>query len=197
MKTIAAFDFDGTIIRRDSLPDFLLRTFGKGAFLLRLPLIVGMKVAALSGILSSHKAKEKVIASFVQGMREGDFQAACRAYARHIPCLAYPAALREIQTHQEAGHEVIIITASVPDWIRPWAEATGILAIEGTELERKDGILTGRFSNINCKGEEKVCRMRNRYPDLHYILYAYGDSTSDRALLDMADYSFYKPFRKE
>ncbi|MFQ9020253.1 MAG: hypothetical protein ACLR6J_00090 [Parabacteroides merdae] len=34
---IAIFDFDGTIISRDSLPDFLIQACGRKAFLLRLP----------------------------------------------------------------------------------------------------------------------------------------------------------------
>lgn len=193
--TIAVFDFDGTIIRSDSLPDFLIRTFGRCAFLLRLPLIAGMKLAALSGLLSAHQAKERVIGSFVKGMKEDDFLAACQAYASRIPELVYPAADKEIQMHREAGHELVIISASVPDWIRPWALAAGIRTVEGTELEIRAGRLTGRFLTPNCKGEEKVRRFRSLFPDPGHTLYAYGDSPSDKPLLSIADHSFYKPFR--
>ena len=49
---IAIFDFDGTIISRDSLPDFLIQACGRKAFLLRLPWIILLKGAALTGILS-------------------------------------------------------------------------------------------------------------------------------------------------
>lgn len=78
---IAIFDFDGTIISRDSLPDFLIQACGRKAFLLRLPWIILLKGAALTGILSTHRAKELVISSFLRGMKTEDFQQACLEYA--------------------------------------------------------------------------------------------------------------------
>ena len=58
---IAIFDFDGTIISRDSLPDFLIQACGRKAFFLRLPWIILLKGAASAGILPTHRAKELVI----------------------------------------------------------------------------------------------------------------------------------------
>lgn len=116
---IAIFDFDGTIISRDSLPDFLIQACGRKAFLLRLPWIILLKGAALTGILSTHRAKELVISSFLRGMKTEDFHQACLKYASRIPAFVYPAALKEIRRHQEEGNKIAIISASVPDWIRP------------------------------------------------------------------------------
>ena len=129
---IAIFDFDGTIISRDSLPDFLIQACGRKAFLLRLPWIILLKGAALTGILSTHRAKELVITSFLRGMKTEDFQQACLEYASCIPAFVYPAALEEIRRHQEEGNKIAIISASVPDWIRPWAQTVGIRLVEGT-----------------------------------------------------------------
>lgn len=98
---IAIFDFDGTIISRDSLPDFLIQACGRKAFLLRLPWIILLKGAALTGILSTHRAKELVISSFLRGMKTEDFQQACLEYASRIPAFVYPAALEEIRRHQK------------------------------------------------------------------------------------------------
>lgn len=153
---IAIFDFDGTIISRDSLPDFLIQACGRKAFLLRLPWIILLKGAALTGILSTHRAKELVISSFLRGMKTEDFQQACLEYASRIPAFVYPAALEEIRRHQEEGNKIAIISASVPDWIRPWAQTVGIRLVEGTGLEVREQTLTGRFSTPNCKGGEKV-----------------------------------------
>lgn len=192
---IAAFDFDGTILSRDSLPDFLIRTCGRMAFVLRLPLIISLKLAAIAGILSTHRAKELVISSFLRGMKKETFDRACRLYSLQIPEMVYPAAIREIRKHREEGNEVVIISASVPDWIRPWAETEGISQVEGTELEVKDGVLTGRFSTPNCKGAEKVRRLRKLFPDVaSETLYVYGDSSGDKELLAIADVPHYQPF---
>ena len=194
---IAIFDFDGTIISRDSLPDFLIRTCGRKAFLLRLPRIILLKGAAVAGILSTHRAKELVISSFLRGMRTVDFHKACLDYASRIPDFVYPAAMEEIRKHQEAGNRIAIISASVPEWIRPWAETIGIGVVEGTELEVREGILTGRFSTPNCKGAEKVRRLRRIYPDFaSETLHVYGDSSGDKELLAIADIPHYKPFNK-
>ena len=106
---IAIFDFDGTIISRDSLPDFLIQACGRKAFLLRLPWIILLKGAALTGILSTHRAKELVITSFLRGMKTEDFQQACLEYASRIPAFVYPAALEEIRRHQEEGNKIAII----------------------------------------------------------------------------------------
>ena len=195
---IAIFDFDGTIISRDSLPDFLIQACGRKAFLLRLPWIILMKGAALTGILSTHRAKELVISSFLQGMKTEDFHQACLKYASRIPAFVYPAALKEIRRHQEEGNKIAIISASVPDWIRPWAQTIGIRLVEGTGLEIRGQILTGRFSTPNCKGSEKVRRLRQLYPDFaSETLHVYGDSSGDKELLALADVPHYKPFNNK
>ena len=166
---IAIFDFDGTIISRDSLPDFLIQACGRKAFLLRLPWIILLKGAALTGILSTHRAKELVITSFLRGMKTEDFQQACLEYASCIPAFVYPAALEEIRRHQE-----------------------------GTGLEVREQTLPGRFSTPNCKGGEKVRRLRRLYPDFaSETLHVYGDSSGDKELLALADVPHYKPFNNK
>lgn len=194
---IAVFDFDGTLIKRDSLPYFMLYTFGYGRFILRLPLIIVLKIASAMGLTSVHKAKERILSSFVRDMKQEDFKDACRRFATRIPDWVFPEVLPEIQKHKEAGNEILIISASVTDWISPWAETIGISNIEGTKLECLNGRLTGRFATPNCKGEEKVRRLCACFPDYaDRTLYVYGDSSGDRELLALADYPHYKPFRK-
>lgn len=196
--TIAVFDFDGTIISRDSLPDFMIRTCGWYAFCLRLPLIVTLKLASLAGIISTHRAKEQIFSSFFKGMKQEQFDDACRKYAKHIPDIVFPEALITIEKHLERKEEILIISASVPGWIRPWAETVGIRQVEGTEPEVRNGILTGRFATPNCKGREKVNRLRKRYPCFDTeTLYVYGDSSGDKEILALADIPHYKPFRKK
>ena len=172
---IAIFDFDGTIFSRDSLADFLMQTCGKRRFFLYLPLVIGLKLATISGMLSTHCAKEK----------------------NRIPRFIYPTALEQIKQHLIVGDRVAIISASVADWIRPWAESVGIQYVEGTTLEVKNGILTGKLAGPNCKGMEKVRRLRQLFPDFESdTLYVYGDSTGDKEILALATYPHYRTFKK-
>ncbi len=62
----------------------------------------------------------------------------------------------------------------------------------------KNGIVTGKFSTKNCYGIEKANRVQEVYNfDDYDHIYAYGDSRGDKELLELADESFYKPFRDE
>ena len=155
---LAVFDFDGTLTRRDSLPGFLLSACGLRAFVLRLPLIAALKLAVLLRLLPAGRAKERVFASFFRGMEEADFLRHCRRYAGGIPRLLRPGAEEEIRTHLRAGHGVLIVTASMPQWIAPWAGTAGVRHVIGTEPEVRGGRLTGHFATPNCKGEETVRR---------------------------------------
>ena len=133
-KIIAAFDFDGTILSKDSFPDFLIHTFGKVSFLKHLPFIILMKLAAITGLLSAHRAKEAVFSSFTKGMNVDNYRRSCQFYAQQIAKAIYPSALEEIRKHIKAGHQVVIVSASVSDWIRPWAASEGIHHVVATEV---------------------------------------------------------------
>ena len=65
-----------------------------------------------------------------------------------------------------------------------------------TRLEIKDDLMTGKFLTKNCYGIEKVNRVKEAYNlDDYDCIYVYGDSRGDKELLELADKSFYKPFR--
>jgi phosphatidylglycerophosphatase C len=83
--------------------------------------------------------------------------------------------------------------------LKPWAESVGFAAVLGSRLERTAaGLVTGRLVGKNCYGEEKPRRLAELLGDRRcYCLYAYGDSRGDRALLNCADYAYYRRFPAE
>ena len=80
MKRIAAFDFDGTITRKDTLIEFLRFSGGSvrlyAVFALYSPLLVLMKLK----LYSNHKTKEKIFAHYFKGMPIGQFDDLCRRF---------------------------------------------------------------------------------------------------------------------
>ena len=193
---IAFFDFDGTITTKDTLLEFVRHHKGSLrlylGFLLTSPWMVAYKLK----IISNQKAKEKFLSFFFRNCPLAEFQELCVSFAKEaIPRLIRPKALQEITRLQESGAEVVIVSASPENWIRPWSEETG-LQLLSTRLVVRDGKLTGRIMGRNCHGEEKVRRIREAYtlPDYDEI-YAYGDTSGDLPMLRMANISFYKPFR--
>ena len=170
---IYAFDFDGTLTRRDTLIEFI--RFAKGdkafalCFLRYLPLLVLMK----AGLYPNWKAKQKVFSHCFKGMKTDDFNALCANFA-----------------DKKAG------SASVNNWVEPFFAGMPDVYVIGTMVEARNGVLTGRFLTKNCYGEEKVKRLLQLFPErTEYWLTAYGDSRGDLELLDFANEAYYKPFK--
>jgi HAD superfamily phosphoserine phosphatase-like hydrolase len=86
------------------------------------------------------------------------------------------------------------VTASAEEWVKPWCDMLGIGCIS-TLLEKKKGMITGHIYGINCNGEEKVNRIRQRF-DLATFgdIYAYGDTSGDKPMLQLAKFSFFREF---
>ena len=195
MKKIVAFDFDGTLTTKDTLLVFI--RFAKGSkdfwlgFLRFAHLLVLMKL----GLYPNWKAKQKVFAHFFEGMRIEDFNEFCLRFAQDHQHLLRPKGIEALHQALSDGAEVMIVSASIDNWVKPFFENQSI-QILGTQIEVKDGLLTGRFLSKNCYGQEKVNRILALYPHREdYHLTAYGDSRGDKELLAFADESHYKPFR--
>lgn len=197
MKRIAAFDFDGTITRKDTLIEFLRFAGGcarlYAVFTLYSPLLILMKLKLYSNL----KAKEKIFAHYFNGMPIEQFNDLCRRFFEQKgQSLVYADAKAQIAKHKVQGDEVVIISASIENWVCHFAEALKADKLLATQVEVQDGKLTGHFLTANCYGEEKVKRLLSAYPERDkYYLIAYGDSRGDKELLQFADEQHYKQFK--
>lgn len=193
MRTIIASDFDGTLTSRDTLVEFI--RFAKGnvrcflGFMLYSPLIVLMMMK----LYPNYKSKQKLFTHFFRGMSIDEFNRLGAEFATSNKHLLRSGGQEMIRNAQKEGTEVVIISASLDNWVKPFFPD---LTVIGTQIEVVDGRLTGRFLSRNCHGQEKVERFLALYPDRkNYYLIAYGDSSGDSQLLSFADESHYKPFR--
>jgi HAD superfamily hydrolase (TIGR01490 family) len=186
---IAAFDFDGTITDRDTLWEFIKRTHRPLKILMNLVLVSPYLLLYKSGLMDNGTAKQKLFARFYKNWDIDEFDAACASFKPVIDACVRPEICREFKCHLNAGHKVIIVSASVENWILPWAAEEGVDAVLATRIEvSPQGRLTGRFSSRNCYGREKVQRILERFPERDsYTLIAYGDSRGDAGMLNMAD----------
>ena len=196
---IYAFDFDGTLTTRDTLLAFIRYAKGTKAlvrgFLRHAHLLVLMKLR----LYPNWKAKQRVFSYFFRGMTEEAFQAVCQSFAANSRHLIRPAGIETMRQAAVKGAELVVISASVDNWVRPFFDGDdgpSPVTVIGTQIEVRDGRLTGRFLTRNCYGQEKVERLTALYPHRSaYHLTAFGDSRGDRELLAFADVSYYKPFR--
>jgi HAD superfamily phosphoserine phosphatase-like hydrolase len=193
MKKIYAFDFDGTLTTKDTLIEFIRYAKGSMAlglgFLRYAHLLVMMKF----GLYPNYKAKQKVFEHFFKDTTLDDFNALCKAFAASSKHLLRPAGIKAIQQAQNEDSEVLIVSASIDNWVQPFFPPVKVI---GTQIEVIDGKLTGRFMTKNCYGQEKVNRILSLYPNRQdYHLTAYGDSRGDKEMLAFANESHFKPFR--
>ena len=194
MKQIVAFDFDGTLTTKDTLIAFIRYACGTGAFVKGFLRYAHLLVLMKLGLYPNWKAKQKVFAHFFEGMKIEEFDGLCQRFAKDNQYLLRPKGIEAIQQALDKGAEVFIVSASIDNWVQPFFNT---LCVVGTQIEIKDGLLTGRFLTKNCYGQEKVNRILALYPNRsEYHLTAYGDSRGDKELLAFADESHYKPFRE-
>jgi HAD superfamily hydrolase (TIGR01490 family) len=191
-KLIVAFDFDGTITRKDTFAAFIKFARGKAAFyrgfIRYSPLLAAYKLR----LYPNWKVKQKIIEYFLKDMPKDEFTALGHRFTGVINRLVRPEMMAAIRTYRQQGTVVYVISASIENWIAPWCRSMGINRIIATRMETgPDGLLTGRFSTKNCYGPEKVVRLLEKEPDRNsYTLFVYGDSRGDRELMAFADRSW-------
>ena len=191
MEKVAVFDFDGTITDRDMFFGFLL--YVKGAFktYLKLFSLTPFFILYLIKVIPREKIKEKVISAVLGGIKESELEVLGKKYAKEvIPLCLKKTVFALLKEHQKKGERVLIVSASIPYYLIPWAEDQGIAEVFCTKIEVKEGIVTGKLQGNNCWGPEKERLLREvLFPRKSFEIFAYGNSRGDQEMLKMADHS--------
>lgn len=196
IETIAAFDFDKTLIDRDSFVPFLFFAAGSANTILNLitlfPIFLGFSI----GFYSRQQVKEAIISRFFQGIPIDHLEALGKRYAlERLDQYLKPAAMRKFRWHKALGHRCILVSAAPDFYLKYWGENHGFEATLASHLAISDqGLVTGKLEGLNCRGPEKKRRLIEYLGPIEYELYAYGDSEGDAELLSMADFPFYRSF---
>ena len=192
---ISFFDFDGTITTDDSLVKFIRFAVGNTKLIWGMTLLSPMLTAYKLKFIPNYKAKQYMLSYFFKGISEEKFMQVANEYSlKHIDTIVRPKAMEKIAWHKDQGHTVVVVSASIECWLKPWCDKNNIDLI-ATRLEIEDGKLTGKFATKNCYGIEKVNRIKEKYNLAEYsIIYAYGDSSGDKEMLSIANERHYKHF---
>jgi HAD superfamily hydrolase (TIGR01490 family) len=192
-KSLALFDFDGTITVKGTYPGFVRFAIGRqrkivGGILLS-PLLVGYQTQLVSD-RTIRRAMSRVA---FQGDDPQRVRGLGKRYASDVlPGLIRPAALERIAWHKTRGDVVVIVSASLDVYLEPWCGSLSVDVI-CTQLETADGRLTGRYLRGDCCGMAKAERIRERYALTEFsAIYAYGDSEDDRQMLEMATRRYFR-----
>ena len=210
---VAAFDFDGTLTRGDTLLPFLATALGWPRFawaLLRSsPYLVGHALR----LVRNDIAKARLFKATLQGVPTAEVQRWAELWAREqLPGQmrgAQDPTMARLAWHRAAGHCCVLVSASPDIYLERAAAVLGFDGLVCTQMEIElqgpgsGEALTGRMKTPNCHGEQKVIRLQawlaERYDAAalaSMTLYAYGDTSGDKPMLRMAQKAWYrgKPF---
>lgn len=193
VTTVAAFDFDETLTKRDTVVPFLRRFTSTRRFAVSL-LPHTLRLLPIASRRDRDRLRALATDIVFAGRRIDDVDAEAASWGVAITESHLRAdTVARLQWHLEQGHRVVIVTASYEQYVRVVADVLGDVDVVGTRLEIVDGVCTGRLAGSNCRGAEKVRRLEEWIAASGLVrseltLYAYGDSTGDRELLAAADH---------
>ena len=193
-RPLAAFDFDGTLTYKDSFIAFIFETCG---FFRVAMTSIGNPGLWLHYMLTRDRGvlKARLLYKLLGPITRAklDGRVARFISARGVT-LFRPDARAEWDKCQ-ATHERVVVTASPEILVRPLGEMIGAGRVIGTRLKfSADGRLTPELDGLNCRGAEKVRRLRETYGDALDLDLAYGDTDGDREMLAAAREGHYRVF---
>jgi phosphatidylglycerophosphatase C len=189
-RTVAAFDFDGTLTRRDSLVPFLARVAGWPRTLAALARHSPSIARVVIGKADRDATKERLLVHILAGRSLTEVATVGRAYGAELVARRLRPNVRErLAWHQREGHEVLIVSATLDVYLDEVARRLDVAHLLCTVLEVDDtGRCTGRLAGGNCRGPEKAERLRAYLGDATVTVWAYGDSAGDAEMLAIADH---------
>jgi HAD superfamily hydrolase (TIGR01490 family) len=194
-RPIIAFDVDGTLTWTDSFTLFLRFIAGRRGFFVRLLRLLPVLLAYRLGVLSRDRAKNLVLSAFLKGLYADRFQHICDDYARvAYPIIVRADALAALNRHLGEQAHVALVSASLEGYLSAWAKALNVSHVLATKVQIQDDQLTGAMAGPNCRGEQKLARIKACFADAP-LMTAYGDSPGDYAMLGASQNAGLRVFK--
>ncbi len=185
----AFFDLDKTIIATSSAFAFGREFLSNGMISRQEALDLYLTKASYMLVGQSSEKMDSTrdaLAKMVAGWSVEDIQRITTETMHSVVTPAIYAEARElIKTHRDAGHDVIIISASADILVQPIARELGVERVVATEMAVEDGKLTGEIRRY-LKGDAKAQAVEEVAAERGYDLkasFAYSDSATDIPML--------------
>jgi len=185
-EVVAFFDLDRTIIAGYSITALTLEQILSGAMSLRHLLSqVGSFVEYGLGRAGYHDLLRATVAELVGLPEQELIDLGERAYRRRLQGLIYQEARQLVDMHKDRGHEVVMVTSATRYQSEPIARDLGIDELCCTELEIRNGKITGNVNPCHGPGKRSAALQlgSRRKADLNDAFF-YTDSTDDLPLLE-------------
>jgi len=192
MGLIAVFDFDGTLIKDDSMVLFFRRYYkycwnNTGILIM----LVWETIKFFMRINSQKQFKEKFLNIVIMSLKNTCLEEIIPDFSKFLLKKISKDALREINSLKEKGYETILLSASCDFYLKEIKEVLGFSKLICTQTCLKDDKII--IAGENCYGRNKILRLMEQYPK-DYIdwqnSYCFTDNLSDWRLLSL----FGNPF---
>ena len=136
--------------------------------------------------------KEKLIAHALTGHPVAEIEAIGRDFAQElIDTRLLPETVTRLEWHRSQKHRLVLVSATLDVYLQPLVTLLGFDDLLCTQLEIVDGRASGKLSGVNVRAAEKARQLRELIGDEEVDLWAYGNSSGDHAMLQMADHPFW------
>lgn len=203
MKRLAIFDVDYTITKKETqieLFKYVIKEDKRN--LIYIPRVIFSGLMYLIKVYDEKKVKESFL-KFIDGKAEKELkQLVERFYKNRLSKILYEDSINMMKKLKNEGYDIYLISASPEFYLYELYAIKEIDRIIGSKFSLKNGKFNRRMEGENCKGEEKVRRLKEVISEENIEVdyknsYMFSDSLSDKPLLDLVGKPYLINYNKK
>lgn len=202
MKKLAIFDIDYTITRKETLMELFKYVISKDKRNIRfLPRALFCGTMYGVKVYDEKMVKQKFL-KFIDNIKEEELAELVKHfYEDRLSKILYEDAIKMMKKLKSEGYDIYLISASPEFYVKEFYNLKEVDMVIGTKFEIKDGVFTRKMQGENCKGEEKVRRLKEVLKEKKIEVdfkesYMFSDSLSDKPLLDLVGKPYLINYKK-
>jgi HAD superfamily phosphoserine phosphatase-like hydrolase len=147
-------------------------------------------------LISNKKAKLLLYYNFFKYIKKNEFNKICFNFSKTLDNILNKNIYNKFIEHKNKNHRVIVISASINNYLKHWCKKENVeLLCTKLKFNKKNKLLNKKKYKKkypNCYGKEKLKRItkyiNSKELQKYKNIYSYGDSSSDKYILSIANY---------
>lgn len=203
MEKLALFDVDFTITKKETLMQLYIYVIKEDKKNIKyLPRALFSGIMYLLKIYDEKRVKESFL-KFLDDMDENEIRELTkRFYKNSLKNILYKDGIDMIKKLKREGYRIYLISASPEFYLNELYDIKEVDKIIGTRFFFNNGKFTRRMYGANCKGREKVKRLKEEILKEKINVdfensYMFSDSLSDKPLLDLVGNPYLVNYKRK
>lgn len=196
MDKLAVFDIDFTLTKKETLVEFYKFMIKKKPSLVRhMPRSLYAGLLYIFKVYDLRRAKEAFI-SFIDEVEEKELESIIKEfYEKVLSKILYEDSMEMMKKLKKDGCKIILISASSEFYLKEFYNIKEVDKIIGTRYEFGKKGPRGKIIGLNCKGEEKVIRLKEYIKEEKLDVefkesFMFSDSLSDAPLFRLVGHPY-------